>query len=85
MNPRVKNVIAHADYRVELEFENGEIRLFDVSPYLEKGIFKNLKNPAYFNRVKPFLGSIQWPGGQGFCPDTLYEDSKALSTTRRCS
>jgi len=29
-----------------------------------------------FMRVKPFLGSIQWAGGQYLCPDTMYEESQ---------
>lgn len=29
-----------ADYQLRLEFSNGEIRLFDVRPYLDKEIFK---------------------------------------------
>ena len=81
MNPRIIDVTPKKDFKLELKFDNGEIREFDTSPYLEKGIFKELKNWDYFHRVKPFLGSIQWPNGQDFCPDTLYELSKSLRTT----
>ena len=79
MNPRVKNVKPTNNYELILEFENGEIKKFDVKPYLNKGIFKKLKDKEKFKKVRPFLGSICWEEGQDLCPDTLYEDSMPLS------
>jgi len=75
MNPRVKAVKPNADYTIILIFTNGEVKSFDVKPYLNIGIFKELKEPSLFNSVKPFLGSIQWQNGQDLCPDTLYWES----------
>jgi len=76
MNPRVTKVRPNPDHTIILTFANGEARRFDVKPYLHKGIFRALKDLQNFNTVKPFLGSIQWQGGQDFCPDTLYIDSE---------
>ncbi len=76
MNPRVKKVKPNYDYTITLTFMNGEVRVFDVKPYLEIGIFRELKEKSMFNSVKPFLGSIQWQNGQDLCPDTLYLESK---------
>lgn len=78
MNPRVKAVKPNTDYTLTLTFENGEVRVFDVKPYLDKGIFRELKDKREFNSVRPFLGSVQWRGGQDFCPDTLYVESKRI-------
>ncbi len=75
MNPRVTEVKPNSDYTITLTFTNGEIRRFDVKPYLDTGIFQELTDISAFNSVKPFLGSVQWAGGQDFCPDTLYLDS----------
>ena len=72
MNPRVKDVKPNPDSTLTLTFTNGEVKVFDVNPYLDKGIFKELKDRNLFNSVKPYLGSIQWKNGQDFCPDTLY-------------
>ena len=79
MNPRVKAVRPNPDYTLTLQFTNGEIRSFDVRPYLDKGIFRELKDLRRFNSVKPCLGSVQWQNGQDLCPDTLYEDSVFVS------
>ncbi len=76
MNPRIKDVKPNPDYSLTLIFTNGEVRVFDMKPYLTIGIFKQLKNMSSFNSVRPFLGSIQWNDGQDLCPDTLYLKSK---------
>ena len=75
MNPRVKNVIPNSDFTLKIEFTNGEIKVFDVKPFLNIGIFKELSDYNKFQNVKPVLGSIQWSGGQDLCPDTLYLES----------
>jgi hypothetical protein len=80
MNPRVKAVKPNPDYTLTLLFTNGEARSFDVRPYLDRGIFRELRDLRNFNSVKPFLGSIQWQNGQDFCPDTLYADSVPVSS-----
>ena len=75
MNPRVIKVKPTKEYTLILTFTNGEKRIFDVKPYLKIGIFNELKELNRFFTVKPMLGSIQWQGGQDFCPDTLYMES----------
>ena len=78
MNPRVTAVHPNPDYTLTLTFTSGEIRSFDVKPYLGIGIFQELQDKGLFNSVRPFLGSIQWKNGQDFCPDTLFLDSVAV-------
>lgn len=78
MNPRVKKVYPLKNYQLHLFFTNGEEKLFDVKPYLNKGIFEKLKDITVFNTVRPFLGSIMWANNTDLCPDTLYLESKRL-------
>jgi hypothetical protein len=75
MNPRVSAVKPNPDYTITLTFTDGDVRSFDVRPYLNRGIFQELRAMSIFNSVKPCLGSVQWENGQDFCPDTLYLDS----------
>ena len=77
MNPRVQNVQPKQDFTLLITFNNGEIKSFDVKPYLEIGVFKELKDIGLFNSVKPFLGSVQWANGVDLCPDTLYLDAQS--------
>lgn len=60
-----------------LDFDNGEKKLFDVSPYMDKGIFTELRDYSYFKQVHVSDGTIVWPNEQDFCPDTLYLKSEA--------
>ena len=85
MNPRVKKVRPGKDFTLILVFDNGEQRIFDVKPYLDKGVFRELKNPQFFNSVRPFLGSIKWKNGQDLCPDMLYLDSIPVQTIQASS
>ncbi len=78
MNPRVKTVKPIVNYRLLIGFENGEVRIFDVSPYLDNGIFKELKSKEKFNSAKVVEGTVQWINEADFCPDTLYMDSIAV-------
>ena len=78
MNPRIKDVKPNDDYTLILTFANNEIKIFDLKPYLDIGIFKELREKSKFNSVRPFLGSIQWQTGQDLCPDTLYLESKIV-------
>jgi len=75
MTPNVVDVKAQDDYQILLSFENGEIKIFDMKPYIDKGFFKQLQDKNYFKLVKPYFDSIQWPNGQDLSPDTLYLDS----------
>ena len=85
MNPRVKEVKPLPEYRLRLLFTNGEVRIFDVSPYLSKGVFQELRDLAVFNSVRPFLGSVTWTNGQDICPDTLYLKSISENTSEKKS
>ncbi len=64
-----------SNYCLHLQFNNMEEKIFDVKPYLSKGIFTELKNLDYFNTVHLNLDSISWKNGQDFSPDTLYLQS----------
>ena len=65
------------DYKLELTFENNEIKIFDVRPYLDTGLFKKLKNENFFKLVKISYDTIEWPNGIDLDPEVLYEKSKA--------
>lgn len=72
MNPHVIGVEVKNDYTLKIVFENDEIRLFDATPFLEKGIFNELKDRNYFQQVRVAFGAVEWPHEQDFSKDTLY-------------
>ena len=76
MNPRVVAVDAAEDYKLELTFANGEYGTYDCSPLLNFGVFSELRDKDYFNKVTVVDGTVVWPHEQDICPDTLYLDSE---------
>jgi len=72
MSPNVIQVQPLDNYHLQLQFDNRETRIFDVTPYLDKGVFSQLKSIEQFKTVKPFFGGIQWENEQDFSRDTLY-------------
>lgn len=71
----VKQVKPLDNFKLLLTFENGEVRIFDMNPYLGKGIFKELKDINIFNSVKVSFDSIEWQNEADMDPEILYEDS----------
>jgi hypothetical protein len=75
MNPIVTSVKPEKDYSLILQFSNGELRRFDVKPYLDKGIFQELKDLSKFYSVHIDGLSIEWDNEAALCPDTIYMNS----------
>ena len=83
MNPHVKSVRALADYELEVSFDNGESRRFDVKPYLGRGIFFRLRDQDAFRAVRVVAGSVEWANGLDLSYDTLYIDGQPIPATGR--
>ena len=71
---------ANNDFSLDLKFDDGVVRRFDVKPYLEYGIFKELKDKDYFKQVKVAFGTVQWPNEQDISPETLYLESTVIES-----
>ena len=74
----VTDVKALDGYQLLLKFENGEEKIFDVSPYLEIGKFQELKDEKLFKTVRVSFDSIEWDNGLDIDPELLYQKSKAV-------
>ncbi len=72
----VRSVKPLDDYRLLLVFDSGDRRVFDVKPYLEKGVFRNLRDPGVFNSVRVSFNTVEWSNGADLCPEVLYAQSR---------
>ena len=79
MNPRVMAVVPTDDHKLEMTFTSGEVGVYDCSPLLEFGVFRELQDIRYFRQASVAGGTVVWPHEQDICPDTLYEDSKKIA------
>ena len=73
--PSVQRVEPLSGHSLVLTFENGERRIFDVTPYLDLGIFREMRDLAVFNSVRVSFDTIEWANGADLCPETLYYSS----------
>lgn len=67
----VISVEPRENYILFVTLSNGKAGIFDVSGYLDKGIFTELKDPGYFKQARPAFGGVVWPHEQDFSADTI--------------
>ena len=75
---KVVAVKANEDFSLELKINDNSLRKFDARPYLDVGVFTELKDIGYFKQVRIAFGTVQWPHEQDISPDTLYIESKPI-------
>jgi hypothetical protein len=75
----VVSVKVQPNYRLQLGFENGEQRVFDMSPLMDKKPFNRLKNSPVFNCAFVDYGTVVWPGEIDIAPETLYDRSVPIA------
>ena len=78
---KVVAVKANEDFTLDLQFNDDSLRRFDVNPYLNYGVFTELKDIRYFQQVRIAFGTVQWPHEQDISPETLYLESAPLNET----
>lgn len=66
------------NYHLELKFSTGETRIFDARPYLDKGVFRRLQDPAMFKQAYIAFDTVCWPGNLDIAPETLYDRSRPV-------
>lgn len=66
------------DYQLLLTFDNYEKKIKDMKPYLDRGVFKELRDKKFFKNVKIAYGTISWDGRIDLCADELYESSRKV-------
>lgn len=73
--PHVVAVSAEGSHHLLLEYETGELKRFDASPWFKGEFFSRLGDAEYFQHVRVIDGgmAIGWPEGQDIGPEDLYE------------
>lgn len=84
----VVQVLPQPDFSVYVYFSDGIIKKYDVTPLLDKGVFKQLTDPAIFNdRCTVMNNTLAWDISGVFdpykcidiAPETIYEKSITVS------
>jgi hypothetical protein len=75
MLPRPTAVIASEDYTLKITFNNGEIRIFNVSPYLIYPAFEVLRVISLFMQARVAHNTVVWNEDVDIAPESLYLES----------
>ncbi len=69
----VENAKYLNDYKLELKFNNNEIKNVDLENELYGEIFEPLKKQSYFKDFFISNNTIEWKNGADFAPEFLFE------------
>ena len=78
--PYLTDIKPIVGYKLKLYYETGEIKIFDVRPYIRGSWYNELKDESYFNKIRlmPDKYHVEWPNGQDLSPDGLYNNSTSV-------
>jgi hypothetical protein len=85
MEPKIISVNPLPGYKLRLRYVTGEIKVFDVLPYIRGSWYAELQNKAYFSAVRIIDDGegIEWPHGQDLAPHELYEESVPYAASEK--
>ena len=73
--PKLTKVEPLDDYKLKIKYETGEIKMFNVLPYMTGKWYEELYDNNYFKTVSLISEGkgIMWKNGQDIAPHELYE------------
>ena len=75
MYKRITGVTPLPDYKLIVTFEDSETRLLNMEPYLNKGIYTELRNVSIFNSAHISFDTIEWSNQADIDPEFVYSES----------
>jgi hypothetical protein len=75
---KIVSIYNICDYKLKVEFINGEVKIYDFSSQLDFPAFKPLKDKEIFSKVSLERGIPVWLDGEiDIAPEVLYYDGVA--------
>ena len=75
---RINTVRANDDWTLEVAFNDGAERWYDVKPLLECEAFAGLRNIEIFRRIHNGGYFVEWDNEADLSADTLYLEGKSV-------
>ncbi len=75
---RINTVKANDDWTLEVAFNDGAERRYDVKPLLECEAFAGLRNIEIFRRIHNGGYFVEWDNEADLSADTLYLEGKSV-------
>lgn len=66
------------DYKLEVAFDNGDVREADLKDELYGEVFEPLRDPNLFKQatINEETRTVEWPNGADFAPEFLHKVGK---------
>ncbi|MDI9338865.1 MAG: DUF2442 domain-containing protein [Alphaproteobacteria bacterium] len=81
MLPKLINVIPLNNHEIQLTYNNKEIRIFSLKPFLHLPIYNKLHDINLFKKITIQFNTIQWDDTIDIDPESLYNLSKFSNFT----
>jgi hypothetical protein len=66
---------ARSNFKLEVSRSDGSSIVIDVAAYLDRGVFRDLRDEELFNQVTiDAAGGAEWPNGASLPPELLAVD-----------
>lgn len=81
MYKAVVNVCPNEDFSLSVIFEDGVEGVLDMTPYLDFGVFKKIKDFDQFKRVRIAFDTVEWECGVDLDPEFVRAKCKMIGRT----
>lgn len=71
---KVTRVAPLPGHRIDVEFEDGNRGTYDMTPLLDEGVFRALKDDSLFDQVHVAFGVVTWTDEIDFSSERLWTD-----------
>jgi hypothetical protein len=80
--PHITGVFPLEDFRLLIEYEGDEYRIFDVSPLLKSPLYAELNDREFFERVQADAMCVYWDDETDIAPEVLWWESEKARSWR---
>jgi hypothetical protein len=81
MYPAVVSVRPNEDFSLVVAFDDGVEGVLDMTPYLDFGVFRRLKDLEQFKRVRIAFDTVEWDCGVDLDPEFVRAKCKLVEKT----
>ncbi len=81
MYKAVVSVRPNEDFSLAVVFEDGVEGVLDMTPYLDFGVFKRLKDFEQFERVRVAFDTVEWECGVDLDPEFVRAKCRVIERT----
>jgi hypothetical protein len=72
-----------SEYKILIEFNDGQLKIVDLRNELKGNVFKPLEDKDFFRNFTIRYNTIEWENGADFAPEFLYQIGKKVNKGKK--